>query len=41
MKWYEIVTCIPVVAGAIWLLFKAKENQKYRNYNDSWKNRKK
>lgn len=39
MKWYEVVVGIILVIIGIYIRGKLFNNWKYRNYNDSWRNR--
>ncbi|WP_262886107.1 hypothetical protein [Flavobacterium phycosphaerae] len=41
MKWYEILTAVPVIAIGVFIGIKMKEFRKEIYHNDSWKSRKK
>lgn len=41
MEWYEILIGVIVWIFALWLYGYMRENYSSRNYNDSWRDRKK
>lgn len=41
MKWYEIILMVIIFIFAVYLGIKAKDFNKNKYHNDSWKNRKK